>query len=139
MHYFSEIPETLIQDPNGDMLLLYFMFPSHRVQTALTVMGFSEEQAADETEKLVQAQCITVERIFRESGKPLVGYTFRSLKEQLIQGLLTRGIPVFSGPERAARAMGCLVEYARNRQKFGGPMGRIPAAESPVNRLARSC
>lgn len=129
MHYFSEIPEVLIRDRYGDMLMLYVMFPSLRVRSALKLMGFSEEQAADETENMIQAQCDSVQRIFRKHQKPIVGYTFRSLKEPLIDGLIRRGIPVFPGPERAARAMGCLVQYGANREKLLRFPGSHPSAE----------
>jgi acyl-CoA synthetase (NDP forming) len=137
MHYFSEIPEALVQEPDGDMLLVYFMFPSHRVQTALKVMGFSEEQAGEETDRLIEAQCNTVERILQEYEKPIVGYTYRSLQEPLIQGLIRRGIPVFPGPERAAEAMGCLVRYVGYRDELRNPAGLDPAAAAPSG-LAKS-
>jgi acetyl-CoA synthetase (ADP-forming) len=56
--------------------------------------------------------------LFEAHGKPVVGYTFRSLKEQFILELLERGVPVFPGPERAARAIKSLVRYAELREKI---------------------
>jgi acetyl-CoA synthetase (ADP-forming) len=110
--FFSSIPEVLIQEERADSLLIYFLTPMPVVKRALVQMGLPPEQVADQALKLIDGQCRTISRLVRMSDKPVVGYTFRSLDDPSIRGLTDRGIPVFPGPERAARAIAALVQYA---------------------------
>jgi acetyl-CoA synthetase (ADP-forming) len=116
--YFSGIPKTLLEEKNADILLMYFLMPSHTVKRALEQMGLPEEQVIEQTAKLISAQGESIARLLESSAKPLVGYTFRSLEELFMRNLLDRGVPVFPGPERAARAIKALVTYADLRQEI---------------------
>ena len=86
--------------------------PLHTVRLSLEHMGFLEDQIVKQTTQLISAQAESIARLLETYGKPFVGYTFRSLEEQLIRELLERGVPVFPDPERAARAIKALVKYA---------------------------
>jgi acyl-CoA synthetase (NDP forming) len=118
MHYLSDIPKVLLEEPNADMLMIYFLMPSKTVRRVLEHMDLSEEEIIEKSRKLVDAQCRSVARLFETNGKPIVGYTFHSLANKFIGGLIERGVPVFPSPERAARALRALVDYANLRDKI---------------------
>jgi acyl-CoA synthetase (NDP forming) len=115
LDYFSRIPKVLLEDEGAHMLLLYILIPRHMVKKALAHMGCTEEQAKEQSKGLMDEQARSVAGLLRSQGKPIVGFTYQSQHEDLIQGLLKRGVPVFPGPERAARALGALCRYARLR------------------------
>jgi acyl-CoA synthetase (NDP forming) len=119
LDYFSEIPKILFEDPQTDMLLMYILMPNLMVRKPLEAMGLSQERAAEESRKIIDAQADSVGKLWQHSGKPLVGYTFRSLEEQFTKRLLEKGIPVFPDPARAARALRALYDYKRFRDKVG--------------------
>lgn len=110
--FYSSIPEVLIQEKGADTLLIYFFTSNQVIKRGLQQTGLAPEQVADQALKLVDEQCRSIARLIRNSDKPVVGYTFRGLDDPSIRGLMDRGIPVFSGPERAARAIAALVQYA---------------------------
>ena len=118
MDFFWEIPKVLLEEHNADMLLIYFLTLSHMVTRGLEQMGVPEEQVIEQISKLIDTQCESIARLLETYDKPLVGYTWRSLEVQSIRGLLDRGVPVFPGPERAARALKALVQYTGLRDKI---------------------
>ncbi|MBW1705640.1 MAG: CoA-binding protein [Deltaproteobacteria bacterium] len=118
LDYFSEIPKALIEDDNTDILLMYLLMPSHTIKRALEQMGLTDDQVKEQSARLIGSQGKSIARLFEAHDKPVVGYTFRSLKEQFIRELLERGVPVFPGPERAARAIKALVRYTELREKI---------------------
>jgi acyl-CoA synthetase (NDP forming) len=117
MDYFYDIPKSLLEDDNSDILLMYLLMPSHTVKRALEQMGLTDDQAEEQSARLIGAQGKSIARLFEAHDKPVVGYTFRSLREQFMQELMNRGVPVFPGPERAARAIKSMVKYAELREK----------------------
>jgi acyl-CoA synthetase (NDP forming) len=60
----------------------------------------------------------SITRLFENHNKPFVGYTFQDLKDPLVRILIERGIPIFPGPQRAARAIEAAYEYTRLRGKI---------------------
>jgi len=62
-------------------------------------------------------QCESVVRLINNSDKLFVGYTYRSLEDPFIQGLLQRGVAVFPEPNRAAGALQALLRYSDLRKK----------------------
>lgn len=117
-HFYSEIPKTLLEEPKGDMLLIYFFMAPQVIERSLMQMGLSQEDARKEGQKLVKMNCESIAGLLRSYGKPVTGYTFLSLEDPGIRGLLDRGIPVFQGPERAARALSALLRYVRLRKRI---------------------
>jgi acetyl-CoA synthetase (ADP-forming) len=117
MDYFSVIPKALLEDDNTHILLMYLLMPAHTVKRALAQMGLPVEQIEEQNARLIDAQVESIARLSEAHDKPVVGYTFRSLKEHFIRELLERGVPVFPGPERAARAIKSLVRYTELREK----------------------
>lgn len=115
--FFFNIPKLLIDEKNADMLLIYFLTPPPVIKRALRQMGLPEDELVKQFGNLIESQCESIARLAQKTDKPCVGYTFRSLDDPSIRGLLDRGVPVFPGPERAARALGALVRYAGLRKK----------------------
>ncbi len=122
--YFSDIPKVLLEDKNTDILLVYFHTPAQVVRRALEQMGVPEEQVIEQSRKLIDGQCDSVARLMENNDKLLVGYTFRSPEDELVGGLLQRGVPVFPDPNRAARALQALVQYSSIRDKILARKGR---------------
>ena len=116
IHYFSDIPKVLLEEKNADILLIYFLMPSKTVKRALEQMGMPKDQVIGESSTLIDSICESVARLIKTQDKPVVGYTYLSLKEQFIWGLIERGVPVFPGPERAARALEAMVRYASQQE-----------------------
>ncbi len=111
MDYFFDIPRALLEEKNADMLMIYFLMPSQTIKRALVDMGLSEDQIIEQRTRLIEGQCKSMARLLRSYNKPVVGYTFHSPENPFIQGLMKQGIPVFEGPERAARVLEALVYY----------------------------
>jgi acyl-CoA synthetase (NDP forming) len=120
LDYFSAIPEVLLEDERAHMLLLYILIPRHMVEKALAHMGYKETQAKEQSKGLMDNQAKSVAGLLPSKGKPIVGFTYQSQHEDLIQGLLKRGVPVFPGPERAARALSALAQYSRVQERVEG-------------------
>jgi acyl-CoA synthetase (NDP forming) len=118
MHYFSHIPKVLLEEENADILLIYLLMPSQNIRRALENMGLPKEQVFEHSRKLIDEQCRSLARLLETHDKPVVGYTFHSLEEQFIKGLLDRGVPVFKGPKRAVHALEALLRYADIRDKL---------------------
>jgi acyl-CoA synthetase (NDP forming) len=118
LQYFTDIPKVLIEDSNVDILLVYFLTVARVIRRALEQMGIPEDQIPEQSSKLMDQQCESVVRLMNHSDKLFVGYTYRSLEDPFIRGLLQRGIPVFPEPTRAARALQALLRYSDLRNKL---------------------
>jgi acyl-CoA synthetase (NDP forming) len=81
-------------------------------------MGFPPEQAAAEAERASSVNCQNLLGLAKAYRKPIVGYTYRSLGEPLVQGLIQNGVPVFPDAVRAVRAIQAVVKYGRLRKKL---------------------
>jgi len=86
-------------------------------------MGFSKDQAIEQSTKLIDAQCKSIAHLIETHNKPIVGFTFRSLQEHFTKSLINHGVPVFPGPERAVRALKALVQYSHLREKIVTSIG----------------
>ena len=116
--YFTEIPKALLDEKNADILLFYFYAPSQRLERMMKQLGISSDQIKEEAAKLVNGYSEAIMRLFESHNKPLVGYTFQNVKDPLVRVLIERGIPIFPGPQRAARAIAAAYEYTRLRDKI---------------------
>jgi len=117
--FFHDIPKILLEDEHTDILMIYFLTPSQVVTRALTQMGVPPDRVAQEGEKMTDQFCRQVVDLIGRHDQPVVGFTFRSFEEPSVKGLLTRGIPVYPGPERAARSLAALTAYGTIRWRLG--------------------
>lgn len=117
LQYFTDIPRVLMEDSNVDILLVYFLTVAKVIRRALEQMGIPEDQIPEQSSKLMDEQCESVVRLINNSDKLFVGYTYRSLEDPFIQGLLQRGVAVFPEPNRAAGALQALLRYSDLRKK----------------------
>ena len=85
---------------------------------SLTQMGLSEKEPIEQSLGILDGFATQIIDLMKVSGKPIAGFSFRSLDEIFPQKLMEHGIPVFSGPERAIRAMKSLVVYGELKQKI---------------------
>ena len=116
--YFSEIPKALLDEKNADILLFYFFMPSRRLERMMKQVGLPPDQITEKATKLVDAYSESIMRLLENHDKPFVGYTFQNLKDPLVRILIERGIPIFPGPQRAARAIEAAYRYTRLRGKI---------------------
>jgi len=116
--YFSEIPKALLEEKNADFLLFYLFTPTRRIKHMLRQVGVPPDQIAEQAAKLVDYQSDAIIRLIETHDKPFVGYTFQSLTDQLLRKLIERGVPIFQGPQRAARAIEAAFQYTRLRDKI---------------------
>lgn len=116
--YFSQIPEALMDEKNGDYLLLYFFTPSRRLKRMLRQAGVPSDRIAEQAAKLVDFQTEAILRLIETHEKPFVGFSFQSLTAPLLSKLVQRGVPIFQGPDRAARAIEAAYRYTRLREKI---------------------
>jgi len=116
--YFSEVPKALLDEKNADILLFYFFAPSQRLERMMRQMGVPPEQVKEQASKMANGYSGAIMRLIESHHKPLVGYTFQNLKDPLVRILIERGIPIFPGPQRAARAIEAAYEYTRLRDKI---------------------
>jgi acetyl-CoA synthetase (ADP-forming) len=116
--YFSKIPKALLDEKNADILLFYFFTPKQRLQRLMRQMGIPPDQIEVQAAKLVDTYYESIIQLFENHGKPFVGYTFQNLKDPLVRILIERGIPIFPGPQRAARAIEAAHQYTCLRGKI---------------------
>jgi len=113
LDFFEAIPRVLLEDPNAAMLMVYFLTPLPVIRRALALMGVAADQLEMEADKLVAEQARAFARVYRQAGKPVVGYSWRGTEERFSQVLMENGVPLFADPQRAARALAALVRYHR--------------------------
>ena len=118
LDYFNEIPRTLLMDPSTDSLLIYFLVPTKTLFRSLEQFGVSKDRLEQEAQKIIDSQALAVSELQKSSGKPILGFSFRTRSEAFIKALQDKGIPVLHGPARAASALGALVKYASWKKNF---------------------
>ena len=140
MDYFSTIPEVLLEEKNADVLLYYFSMPNRTLERMLRHMGIPTEKIAELAPELLDAQCDAIINLVEKGHKPFVGYTYQDIYDKLVRRLVERGIPIFLGPHRAARAIAAAFQYTQLREKLLAADPSIAAAFSrdawtPAKRL----
>lgn len=114
MVYLTEMPSILLKDANTDGLLMYYLFAKNRMVGNLVNLGMSQEEATAAVEQQFVDQSDKIADMIKESGKPLIGFSFRILDEELVQMIRAKGVPIVPSPVRAAKAMAAL----RQRQEM---------------------
>jgi acyl-CoA synthetase (NDP forming) len=118
LDYLSDLTKALLEDENTDMLLIYWLLAPRSLEQAMLHLGVLEAEVAEQIQAVYDSLSNFAVELLQAYGKPIVGYTFRSLEEGIVKMLIERGIPVYPGHERAAKAMAALVQYARISEKF---------------------
>lgn len=113
--FFSSIPEILLAEENADILMVYLMSPQRVVERVLKGMGISDETIQEQGRKIVESNAEQFRAHLKTQKKPIVGYTFHRPDAQVMNEAIARGVPVFQGAERAARATAALVAYSKIR------------------------
>jgi acetyl-CoA synthetase (ADP-forming) len=116
--YYWEIPKVLLEEKNTDVLLYYFSMSGGTIERTIRQMGVPPDQVAEKAAEAVNVQSDSIIRLLETHDKPFVGYTFLSLEDPLVRKLLERGVPIFPGPQRAARAIEAAYQYTRLRDKI---------------------
>lgn len=115
LDYFKNIPDVLLQEKNADILMVYFLSPAILIERSLKNMGVPTESLPEETRKMVAQHADAFFSLTQTHRKPIIGYTYRSLQEQMVRSLLERGVPIYQEPERAAKALAAVIRYYRMR------------------------
>lgn len=116
--YTDVIPRLLAADGNTDAVLMYMLQPPSSVRRAVEAMGVKGEQVEEEVEKYMDGRSREMARFIKDCEKPFIGFSYATGENRFIRGLYDAGAPVFPSPNRAARAVWSLVEYARLREKI---------------------
>jgi acetyl-CoA synthetase (ADP-forming) len=119
MDYFVNVPSALLEEKNGDILMTYFLAPTVFIERGFRQMGLAPEKIAEESEKMAVSAADTFVQVAAKHAKPVVGFTYRNLKEAFTSHLITNGIPVFPDPKRASRALRALLDYKRWKASVG--------------------
>ncbi len=114
--YFGRLPQILLDDPAVAGLFIYCLIPDQRVIMSVISSQTPNDRAADLANEYIRGQCVILESLSEKYGKPVVGASYYSRSELFVRELHDRDFPLLPSPERAVRALGALVRYARTRQ-----------------------
>ena len=106
--FFSEIPGILLAEENADILMVYLLSPPRVVERVLKGMGLSDEEAKVQVKEIIASNAGQFVRLLKTQEKPIIGYSFHRPDSHIMGEVIARGVPVFQGAERAARAMACI-------------------------------
>ncbi len=115
---FALIPDILLREPNADMLMVYFLSPEIFVERVLKEMGTDPEAISAMAREMVGENAKKLAAVTKSHGKPIIGFTYRSLQESMLRTLLELGIPIYQDPERAARSISTVLNYYRMRDEI---------------------
>ena len=118
MDYYLKIPDILLESPACHGVLSYFLVPEKTVRQTLEQMGVTPDQAAVETEKLLDGLTRAIAALPAKHGKPYIGFSFRNRSDLFTRKLQDSGVPILPDPTRAARAMAALDNYRRLKDKL---------------------
>ncbi len=118
MNDFYDIPNVLLKEKNADMLLVYFLSPGIFIERVMKNMGVPAETIPEETKKLIGNHAEAFFSLTKTHDKPIIGFTYRSLQEEMPRNLLDRGVPIYQDPERAARSIAALIQYYKMRDQI---------------------
>ena len=127
LDFFHAIPKVLMEEEAADSLLVYFLTSLSIIQPAIAGLGVPEDALGAQVEKIIEEQCASMAALMASHNKPLLGFSFLTRENPFIARLQDKGVPVLPSPERAARALGALVEYGRLREKLVRSKPHVPA------------
>jgi len=118
LDFFHAIPKILLEDEGADSMLVYFLATASMIHRALAGLNLTKAEIDAQVEKIVDDQCSSVAALMTSHNKPFLGFSFLTRENPFVAALQDKGVPVLPSPERAARALGALVEYKRLREKL---------------------
>jgi len=121
LDYYELIPEALIEAEEADALLMYMMIPTEHVERIVSAMGGPEDTVEARAAQYIEQMTRALAAIVEAHDKPLIGFSFRSRSDVFIQVAQRTGVAVLPSPERAARALAALCDYARMRERLLEP------------------
>ncbi len=107
------IPRILLKDDAVDMLMIYFFTPITGMEKRMTDAGFTSEQVDEFIEKIESKNREMAETLRQTFDKPIIGFTYRDLKEGVNKCVIDEGLPIYPSPERAAKSLAALCQYHR--------------------------
>ncbi|WP_028314342.1 acetate--CoA ligase family protein [Desulfatibacillum aliphaticivorans] len=116
--FWHAIPKALLEDPNIDMLLTYYLTPLQAIKRPLISSGVEEAEAEKMAVEFLKSFAQDTGNLLGEYGKPMVGFTFRGLEEPFPSMLRKQGCPIFSSPERAAAVLSAMVQYVEFKARL---------------------
>jgi len=116
--FFSHIPEVLLAEENADILMVYLLNPSLVVERVLKGLGISEKEAVVQGQKIIESNAEALSKFLKTQKKPVIAYSFHRPDAHVMKAAIGKGLPVFQGAERAARAIAALVAYGAVRKKL---------------------
>ncbi len=111
--YLFDIPSVLLKDETLDFLLIYLLMPENTIRTQMMDAGMTGEQADKSISKMADFGAKSFVEMQQKVGKPIVGFTYRSLQEKVVRRLMELGVPIYQDPARAVKAMKAVVDYHR--------------------------
>jgi acyl-CoA synthetase (NDP forming) len=118
LEYYDNIPRILLEEPGADMLMVYFMAPKETIKRGMLSMGVADDQIPAMRDKLFDDQAGAMAALRKKYDKPIIGFSFHNRRNPMLQKLQAHLLPALPSPNRAARAMAALVEYAGFREEI---------------------
>ncbi|EFK10212.1 CoA binding domain protein [delta proteobacterium NaphS2] len=115
--FFYEIPAILLAEENADMLMVYILSPQRVVERILKGMGVENRKVPEEALEIMESNALQLSDFLKKQKKPVIGFTFHDYDSPILKETIRRGLPVFRGAEKAARAMAALTAYGRIRAR----------------------
>jgi acetyl-CoA synthetase (ADP-forming) len=116
--YLGRLPKILLKDSQVDGLFVYCLMPHKRVVTSVIASRTSADGAQAMAEEFIRSQSSLITSLSSQYGKPVVGGSYCDRSEFFVRELHDRGFPLLLSPERAVKALGALVRYARARRSL---------------------
>ncbi len=118
---YKKLPELILQSQDMDGLLFYGIFGSIHFQDKIAFTGNPAGNILNPMKSLLEKACDEFVKLPEKLKKPILCACFSGREDDAVVRIQDGGIPVYPTPERAARAMAALWEYAtikkRNRDE----------------------
>ncbi|MDY6903458.1 MAG: CoA-binding protein [Thermodesulfobacteriota bacterium] len=116
--FLSDLPRAIIQDPACDILMLYFYLPAEMVKRMLLSMGVGRDEMDQKVREIGDSVAGIVKGIIRDTGKPIVCFSYHNREEVAVRSLAASGIPFYQGPERAVRVISAMILHRSFKRKI---------------------
>jgi len=114
---YKNLPELLLKQQNIDGLLFYGIFGSIHFQDKLAFSGTPGDVTLGFMKQLMEKAGSEFIKLPEKLKKPILCACFSGREDDAVTRIQDGGIPVYPTPERAARAMAALWEYAKIKDK----------------------